>query len=91
MEKTMLNIKMDVKTKREAQKLAKEIGIPLSVVVNTHIKRFIEDRRLDIRAPLVPLPRVGREILKARADFKKGKNISPVFSNMKEAIHWLEK
>ena len=50
MAKTMLNVKIDPPLKRAAQKLAKEIGVPLSTVVNAHLKRFLEERHVDLYA-----------------------------------------
>jgi antitoxin component of RelBE/YafQ-DinJ toxin-antitoxin module len=87
MTKTVLNIKTDVEVKREAQKLAKEIGVPLSTIVNVQLKKFIADRELTIRAPLVPTPYLEKVL--ARAQKTTIKDYSPLFSNTKDARKWL--
>jgi len=89
MSTTMLNVKLDTGIKRAAQGLAKEIGIPLSTVVATHLKSFIQERRLEMRAPLSPRALVGKELLKARADFMQRKNISPVLMSGREMDAYL--
>lgn len=92
MAKTVLNVKTDVAVKKAAQKLAKEIGVPLSTIVNAHLKRFIEDRRVEFQAPLVPNARLRKVIERAETDARKGdtKNYSPAFDNVDDAIAWLE-
>ena len=39
--KTVLNVKTDKDVKEKAQALAKHMGIPLSTIVNAHLKAFI--------------------------------------------------
>ena len=58
--KTVLTVKTDVDVKRDAQKLAKEMGVPLSTIVNAQLKQFVRDRRLEMSAPLIPRPRLIR-------------------------------
>jgi len=89
--KTVISVKVDKDVRDRARKTAKKIGIPLSLVVNTGLRKFAEEQRLELAVPLVPNARTRKIIDQARRDFKEGKNISPAFSNMKEAIRWLEK
>ena len=44
MAKTVLNVKTDKEVKDQAQQVAKELGVPLSTVVNAFLKQFIKDR-----------------------------------------------
>ena len=41
--KTLLNVKVDLQTKKDAQKLAKEMGLSLSAVVNGNLKSSEKD------------------------------------------------
>ena len=50
MTKTMLNVKTDATLKRTAQRIAKEMGVPLSIIVNAELKRFITERRVELFA-----------------------------------------
>ena len=44
--KTRLNIKTDIKLKKQAQETAGRLGLPLSVVINNYLKEFIEARHV---------------------------------------------
>ncbi|MDP3953496.1 MAG: hypothetical protein Q8P99_01590 [bacterium] len=89
MAKTVINVKTDKEVKEEAQRIAKELGIPLSTVVNSYLKDFIRDREFTISLEPQLRPEVWGEMQKAVADAKKGKNVSPVFSDVGRAITWL--
>lgn len=91
MSKTMLNIKTDVKTKQEAQKIAKEIGVPLSTIVNAQLKKFIRERRVELIAPLVPNVKTAKILASIEKDLAEGNKdaFSPAFSNSEDAMEWL--
>lgn len=65
--KTMINIKTDVKIKKEAQKIAKQMGLPLSTIINAQLRRLIEERRAVFDAPYVVKPHIARELEKESA------------------------
>ena len=50
---TILNIKTDKKLKAEAQKIAGEIGVPLSTVINAFLKQFVRDKEITFSAKSV--------------------------------------
>jgi antitoxin component of RelBE/YafQ-DinJ toxin-antitoxin module len=52
--KTILNVKADKDTKIKAQRLAKELGLPLSVVINQYLKDFVQQGRITFSEPLMP-------------------------------------
>lgn len=89
MAKTVINVKTDREVKEEAQRIAKELGIPLSTVVNSYLKDFIRDRKFTASLDPQLKPEVWDEMKKAVEDAQKGKNTSPVFGNVEDAIHWL--
>lgn len=78
MDTTML-IKTNKALKQRAQKLAKEMGLPLGTLVNNYLKSFIVDRQVVFNAP-IPNKKTAAAIESARKDFKAGKNISGPFS-----------
>lgn len=47
---TTLTIKTPKKLRDEAKKTAGEMGIPLTIVMNTMLRQFVQDRRLVIEA-----------------------------------------
>ena len=92
MTKTVLNVKTDIKVKKAAQKLAKEMGIPLSTIVNAHLKQFVDERRFVVQTPLVPNKRLRKIIAQTEKDWRGGntKAFSPVFDNAEDATAWLD-
>ena len=91
--KTMLNIKIDSKLKRQAQKMAKSFGLPLSVVVSRKLEEFTQDKRLVFEKPLVPNTKTAKLIDDSLRDYKAGKmeNFSGPFHTVDEAIAHLKK
>ena len=89
--KTMLNIKTDSKLKKEAQKVAKEMGLSMSVLVNQSLRKLVETRSITFQAPLIPNTKTAKILDKALKDIKAGKNLSPVFNSAQEMIDYLNK
>lgn len=91
--KTLINIKTDVAVKRRVQKMAAELGIPLSTLVNAHFKQLLRERRVSFALPQrskeKPNKKTAALIKQAREDFKKGRNISPVFETAEEMDAYL--
>lgn len=48
MNKEVINIKTDAKTKKEAQKVAKEFGVSLSSLVTITLRNVIRTKRIDV-------------------------------------------
>ena len=86
MSKTLINIKTDTKVKKEAQKIAKELGVPLSTVVNAYLKEFVRERSVRLSLDPQPRPEVVKMLHEASEDFKKGKNISGPFETAEDMI-----
>lgn len=88
--KTLINIKADKEVKEGAQELARELGLPLSVVVNAYLKDFIRNRGINISA----VPRMSQQLETILGGVEKDlvakKNISRAFSSAKDAQHHLE-
>ncbi len=89
--KTVLNIKTDVEVKKQAQEVARNIGLPLSTVVNAYLKEFIQNRRVTFSAYPQVRPEVEKTLLQASKDYKKRKNIAGPFHSVKEMDAYLDK
>jgi len=88
--KTTLHTKIDKDIKERAQKLAKELGIPISTIINSQLREFIRSGIFQVsREPQIK-GSVWKEILKISKEAKAGKNISPEFDNVEDAINWLK-
>lgn len=91
LDKTIINLKVNKNLKHEAQELADEIGVPLTTVITASLKEFVRSRSLSLSALPRLKPEIEKEIVEAIADYKKGRNISPVFASPKEAAGYLRK
>lgn len=87
---TVLNVKIDRQLKRQAQEVAKSLGLPVSTLVSASLKDIVYRRSITISDEPRLRPEVEAEILKISADAKKGINVSPAFTDIDESIAWLK-
>jgi len=73
----MINIKADAAVKREAQQLARKLGLSLSDVLNASLRNFIRTR--EVRVSDIPemTTELERMIAVAERDLRSGRNVSP--------------
>ena len=88
--KIMVNIKTDKEVKEKAQRQARELGLPLSTVINAYLKEFIRNR--EVRFSLEPQlrPEVEKMLKQASEDYKMRKNISGPFASGKAMDAYLD-
>ena len=89
MNTSMITIKTDPKIKQQAQKVARDLGLPLSAVINNYLREFADERHVVFSVPLIPNKRTQKIIAQVEKDIKAGKNISPAFSTGKEMDEYL--
>ncbi|MDQ2933235.1 MAG: type II toxin-antitoxin system RelB/DinJ family antitoxin [bacterium] len=87
--KTVINIKADKDVKEAAVRTAAAMGIPLSTVINAFLKKFINEQSVTFIAPLIPSKGLAKVLNQADKDIKKGKNMSPLFTNMEKMDKYL--
>lgn len=75
--KTVIHIKTDKEVKERAQRLAAELGLPLSTVVNSYLRQFVRNREVHVSAAPRMTPLLEARIKKAEADLRRERNISP--------------
>lgn len=89
--KTVINIKSDVETKKQAQQLSKELGVPLSTIINVYLKQFIRTKEFTFSLARAMTPELEATIAQAEKDYKAGRNITGGFSDAESATKWLQK
>jgi len=87
--KTALHTKIDKDVKESAQRLAEEMGIPLSTIINSHLREFVRSGNFSISREPKFKESVWKDILLRSIEAKEGKNISPKFKDIKSAGKWL--
>ena len=88
---TVLNVKISKDIKRQAQDVAKSMGVPMSIVVAAGLKNFIRTRTLTLTDVPQLKPEIVAELMKIEKDIKKRNDLSPPFTDIDEAIAWLDK
>lgn len=89
--KTVISVKVDKDVRDKARKVAKKIGVPLSMVVNRQLRQFVEEERIEFHAPLIPNAKTRKILDEALRDIREGRadKFSPAFDNAEDAIRWL--
>lgn len=88
--KTAINIKADKEVKENAQRVAKELGMPLSVVINAFLHDFIRSRSVAFSAIPRMTPTLETLLGKVEKDISENKNVSQTFSSAHEANDYLD-
>ncbi len=86
--KTQVNLKIDSLVKKQAQKLAEELGLSLSSVVNATLKQFARTGELELSSAPRITPQLEELVLEARKDYEEGKTFGP-FDNADDLIKHL--
>lgn len=83
--------KIDQKLKTRAMRKAKSEGMPFASILKLATQAYV-DGSLDVElvAQEIPNKKTRAVLARAHEDFKKGKNISPVFTNAHDAIAYLK-
>ena len=89
--KTTTSIKLDKDVKKEAAKLAGELGVSFSAVVNSMLKNFIRERRLVLSIEPELNERTKKEYGNILRDIEAGRNLSPTFTKVADLMKALQK
>jgi DNA-damage-inducible protein J len=90
MNTAIINIKTDIKIKKEAQAVASDLGLTLSGAINGFLKQLIRNKAILFTLNETnPNEYLLSSIKESKDDRKKGKYHS--FKNNKEAIRFLDK
>lgn len=88
MKTTVINFKTEKIIKEKAQKVAKQMGLNLTDIMNVYLRDFINRKELNIRVE-EPTEETAKDIMEAVKEIKEGKT-SPTFDDAKTAIKWLD-
>ena len=88
--KTVINIKTDKEVKQNAQKVAEELGLSLSAVINAYLKQFVRNKEVHFTTA----PRMSAELEEflgqVEEDIQKKRNFSRAFSSGEKMDRWLD-
>jgi len=91
MTSTVMNVKVDADLKRDAQALARRLGLPLSAVVSSSLRSFVSSGEITFRADDQLRPEVEAELLALSSQARAGQwdDFSPSFDDSGDALDWL--
>jgi len=89
MVKTMINIRTDAEVKEKAQRVAKNLGFPLSTIINAYLKQFVREKEVRFSEGYQMTPKLEKLLDQVEKDIKNKRNIAGPFKNMDEAIKYL--
>ncbi len=90
MSKTIINIKTEKEVKITVQKLAKDLGLSLSDVMNAALRNFIRSREVYFSHIPQMTPEFGRLLGGIEKDIKEKKGLSPTFDSAEKAMRYLD-
>ena len=89
---TQVVFQLDKKVKDKAMRRAKREGVPFAAVMKIAAQEYAQER---YHIGMLKTERLNektqKELKEIMQDIKKGRNISPGFENMEDAIAWLER
>lgn len=90
MQSAVINFTTEEKTKQEAQKVAKKMGVSLSMVLNNYLKHFVRTKTVVFSADdETPNQYLINALKQSEEDVKAGRVIA--FKNAQEELDYLDK
>ncbi len=89
--KTTMHIKVDKDIKEKSAKIAHQLGLSLSTIVNASLRNFIKTETFSVSNAEKMTPYMESWIAEVEKDIKAGKNISGPFETVDELMSHLEK
>lgn len=89
MNTAVINIKINPQVKKEAQKLAEDLGFSLSSLINGYLKQIIRTKSVNFELAEEPSEYMIKALKESKADIKTGKVIS--FKKPNDALDYLDK
>lgn len=89
MNTTVINLKIDKRTKKEAQKVAEEFGVSLSSLIKAYLRQLIRTQKTILTTEEKPTEYMLEALRESKEDIKAGRVVS--FNNLDKAIDYFEK
>lgn len=88
MQTAVINVKVRSDIKKQAQKVAEELGLSLSAAINGFLRHFVKTKTVTFGIEEEPSEWMIHELAKSKKNIEKGL-VSPAFDNAEDAIAWL--
>lgn len=88
MNTAIVNVRVETALKKQAQKVASELGISLSAIIHGFLKQLVKTKTVTFSASEEPTKYLIDTLKESKEDIKAGR-VSPTFTNAKDALAWL--
>jgi DNA-damage-inducible protein J len=88
MSSTVISVKIDQKTKDEAQQVADQLGFSLSAVIKAQLKHLIRTRSLAVSLPEEPSDYLVKSLRQSDEDIAAGRTLS--FKTGQDALAYID-
>lgn len=82
--KALINIKTDKEVKKDAQKIAGNLGLSLSAIINAYLKQFVRNKEVYFSIVSKMTPELEKLLGSTETDIKNKRNLSKSISSKKE-------
>ncbi|MBI3380175.1 type II toxin-antitoxin system RelB/DinJ family antitoxin [Candidatus Gottesmanbacteria bacterium] len=91
MNTAVINLKVEPQVKKSAQKIAHDLGLTLSGLINGYLKQLIRTKTVTFStASEIPSDYMREALKEAEEEIKAGR-VSSTFTNAKDALGYLDK
>lgn len=91
MGKAIINVRTDEDLKKDAQKTAKALGLPLGTIINAYLRELVQEKRVVFSIHPEPNVRARKILDQALGDIRRGRNIVGPFESAEDMIDSLGK
>lgn len=93
MSTTVMSVKTDKKLKKEAQSIAKQMGIPLGTIMNAFLRQFVHNKTVffTLEGSEVMTKAMEQSLAKIENDVRTGINLAGSFDTMEDMLADLKK
>lgn len=88
--KTAINIKADRAVKENAQRVASELGLSLSAIINAYLKQLVRNRTVYFSSLPHMSPELEALIGKVEKDIQEKRNVSRTLASPEEVSQYLD-
>ena len=81
MNKTVINIKADKEVKEAAQDIARQLGMPLSTIINAYLRQFIRTKEIHFSLEGELKPSAKKRLNRLHKEALEGRNLSRSFTS----------
>ncbi len=89
MNTAIINIKVEPTVKKQAQRMAQQLGLSLSGIINGYLRHLIRTKEVYFSLSEEPTEYLIQALREAEKETKEGL-VSPAFDNANDAIAWLK-